>query len=192
MLQCVAVCCSVLQCVAVSLVKALTTVHVFARLPVVCCSVLQRVAVCCSHASRHGPRCICLLDCLYCVAIRCSVLQFVVCSALQRWCLLGRLCEKTRPFAWHDTLRFLPPHQHVGHAALLVNSHSTHKERWPLFPKLLSKETQQLRWHVSQTTIVCNTRQLDDLSSPSNITTLWLQSAIQTGVSRQVCCEKKA
>ena len=52
-LQCVALCCSVLRCVAV------------------CCSVLQCVAVCCSV--------------LQCVAVRCSVLQCVAvcCSVLQ-------------------------------------------------------------------------------------------------------------
>jgi len=81
MLQCVAVCCSVLQCVAAPLVKALTTVHVFARLPVVCCGVLQRVAVCCSVLQ-------CVAVCysvLQCVAVCCSVLQCVAacCSVLR-------------------------------------------------------------------------------------------------------------
>jgi len=48
-LQCVAVCCSVLQCVALS----------------VCCSVLQCLAVCC------------IVSVLQCVAVCCSVLQCV-------------------------------------------------------------------------------------------------------------------
>ena len=49
MLQCDAVCCSVLQCAAVSSLP---------RLPV-CCSVLQRVAVCCSVL-----QCVCLCQSL--------------------------------------------------------------------------------------------------------------------------------
>jgi len=62
-LQCVAVCCSVLQCVAMQYVvwdgclagkETLTT----------CCSMLQCVAVCCS-----------VYDVLQCVAVRGSVLQ---------------------------------------------------------------------------------------------------------------------
>ena len=67
-LQCVAVCCSVLQCVAV------------------CCSVLQCVAVCCSA--------------LQCVAVCCSVSQCVcmrtyirTCRVLQ--CFCNRICMCT-------------------------------------------------------------------------------------------------
>ena len=77
-LQCVAVYCSVLQCVAfLSLVtlsgnsqftspfhKSLSPLErVSSRCVTVCCSVLQCVAVCCSV--------------LLCVAVGCSVLQFV-------------------------------------------------------------------------------------------------------------------
>jgi len=63
-LQCVAVCCSVLWCVAVSH-DMTTTLQRKAVAPsvAVCCSVLQCVAVCCSV--------------LQCVAVRCSVLQCV-------------------------------------------------------------------------------------------------------------------
>jgi len=53
-LQCVAVCCSVLQCVAVECMYLLSVLQCVA----VCCSVLQCVAVCCSV--------------LQCVAVCCS------------------------------------------------------------------------------------------------------------------------
>ena len=63
MLQCVAVCCSVLQRV------------------VVCCSVLQCVEVCCSVLQRV----VVCYSLLQCVAVCCSVLQYVTacCSVLQ-------------------------------------------------------------------------------------------------------------
>jgi len=60
MLQCVAVCCSVLQCI-LSLkadVQTYNDVAKIFRCVAVCCSVLQRVAVCCSV--------------LQCVAVCCS------------------------------------------------------------------------------------------------------------------------
>jgi len=47
-LQCVAVCCSVLQCVIVNLV---TSKIDMLQCVAVCCSVLQCVAVCCSETS---------------------------------------------------------------------------------------------------------------------------------------------
>jgi len=58
-LQCVAVCCSVLQCVVATFHGKETNESV-----AVCCSVLQCVAVCCSV--------------LQCVAVCCRVLQCVV------------------------------------------------------------------------------------------------------------------
>jgi len=66
--QLVAVCCSVLQCVAVFRVAVCRSVS---QCVAVCCSVLQCVAVCCSV--------------LQCVTVCCSVLQCVAvcCSALQ-------------------------------------------------------------------------------------------------------------
>jgi len=69
-LQCVAVCCSVLQCV-------LQCVAVCAA---VCCSVLRRVAVCRGHiteGSCHSPCILVLQYVLQCVAMCCSVLQCV-------------------------------------------------------------------------------------------------------------------
>ena len=67
MLQCVAVCCSVSQCVALSRnerLEMIEDVHLLVnRHSAVCCSVLQSVAVCCSV--------------LQCVAVCYSVLQCV-------------------------------------------------------------------------------------------------------------------
>ena len=67
MLQCVAVCCSVLQCFPLSL----------------CCSVLQCVALCCSVLQCVAVR-YSALECvgvccsvLHCVAVCCSVLSYV-------------------------------------------------------------------------------------------------------------------
>jgi len=64
-LQCVAVCCSVLQRIAAALlcIRIYLTICSLSSLLIytVCCSVLQCVAVCC--------------DVLQCVAVCCSVLQ---------------------------------------------------------------------------------------------------------------------
>jgi len=70
-LQCVAICCSVLQSVAVLSVKMHWSVPAYLR-AAVCCIVLYCVEVCCIV--------------LQCVAVCCSVLQRVVvcCSVLQR------------------------------------------------------------------------------------------------------------
>jgi len=80
MLQCVALCCSVLQCVAADVCEShpvhapvtllSVTPHVIATTGVlqcvaVCCSVLQCVAVCCSMLQYAAQR----------VAVCCSVLQ---------------------------------------------------------------------------------------------------------------------
>jgi len=62
-LQCVAVCCSVLQCAAwIACVKSdlFDTIIVTALLLVLCRSVLQRVAVCCSMMQRVA------VYCMYC------------------------------------------------------------------------------------------------------------------------------
>jgi len=81
-LQCVAVCCSVLQCadsVFVSLAFSVSLVH---QRVAVCCSVLQCVAVCCSV--------------LQCVAVCCSELQcvavcyFLLTPSLSCWRSLWR------------------------------------------------------------------------------------------------------
>jgi len=64
----VAVCCSVLQYVAVYL--CMFCVHVGAAAPHRCCSVLQCVAVCCSVSQFIAVCC----SVLQCVAVCCSVL----------------------------------------------------------------------------------------------------------------------
>ena len=66
----VAVCCSVLQCVAVCCRTIALPFEIFishVQRVAVCCSVLQRVAVCCSA--------------LQCVAVCCRVLQSVAVNA---------------------------------------------------------------------------------------------------------------
>jgi len=76
-----AVCCSVLQCVAVCY-RVLQCVTVCVA---VCCSVLQYVAVCCSMLQCVAV-CYSVLQCVaVCVAVCCSMLQYVAvcCSVLQ-------------------------------------------------------------------------------------------------------------
>jgi len=79
MLQCVAVCCSVLQCAATS---GRDKTLVIRRLYIaeICCSVLQCVAVCCGMLQCVAVCC----SVLQCVAVCCSVLQCVAvcCSVL--------------------------------------------------------------------------------------------------------------
>jgi len=90
-LQCVAVCCSVLQwseCFLVLPIWAIAS-YVSGRFHVsesflcvaVCCSVLQRVGACCSVLQRAATCC----SVLQCVVVCCSVLQCVAvcCSVLQ-------------------------------------------------------------------------------------------------------------
>jgi len=53
-LQCVAVCCSVLQCAAVIVMNTTCIERALCMEGVaVCCSVLQCVAVCCSNSHEH-------------------------------------------------------------------------------------------------------------------------------------------
>jgi len=81
-LQCVAVCCSVLQCVAVLFEANATHRNSMVQRVAVCYSVLQCVAVCFSVFQCVAP---CLrLECvgvcwsvLQCFTVCCSVLQFV-------------------------------------------------------------------------------------------------------------------
>jgi len=109
LLQCVAVCCSVLQCVAVLSLRVTEGLNIlswplpsqaaalFAERVTVCCSVLQciaercSVAVCCSAkratvSTASGPFCRACCSVLQCVAVCCSVLQCVAvyCSVCQR------------------------------------------------------------------------------------------------------------
>jgi len=77
-LQCVAVCCSVLQCVAVlHPCEPVAAGHV-----AVCCSVLQCSVVCCSVASDAAVMAatLSLQGILQCDAVCCSVLQRVAAS----------------------------------------------------------------------------------------------------------------
>jgi len=94
-LQC-AVCCSVLQCVAVSVAMSsgqpkkrqglctpIAPIYSVLQCVAVCCSVLQCVAVYCSVLQCVSLR---VVECLVvCVAVCCSVLQCtaVCCSVLQ-------------------------------------------------------------------------------------------------------------
>jgi len=59
-LQCVAVCYSVLHCIAVRCSEVLTAAQLIGESPLqcvaACCSVLQRVAVCCSALHREKER----------------------------------------------------------------------------------------------------------------------------------------
>jgi len=91
-LQRVAVCCSVLQCV-LQPVPEKTRDSCCSVLPRVaaCCSVLQCVAVRYTARSREDSRLV-----LQCVAVCCSVLQCVAvcCSVLQ--CVIQPVPEKTR------------------------------------------------------------------------------------------------
>ena len=93
MLQCVAVCCSVSQCVqcvvttfvATDSADVVTTLQVCVAL---CCSALLCVAVCCNVLQCVALCC----SVLQCVAVCCSVLQCVAvcCSVLQ--CVVFRGC----------------------------------------------------------------------------------------------------
>ena len=80
MLQCVVVCCSVLQCVAMSSLIIKLSVAVLEDV----CSVWQCVAVCCSE--------------LQCAAVCCSVLQCVAmcCTVLQCVAVISRVHTKER------------------------------------------------------------------------------------------------
>ena len=91
MLQCVAMCCSVLQCVAVCSAGAVPRVL---QCVVVCLNVLQCVTVCCSVFSRRSASCHTWM--MQCVAVCCSALQCVAvcgnvlqCGAVRepRWCI---------------------------------------------------------------------------------------------------------
>jgi len=93
LLQCVAVCCSVLQQLQCSTMRMrLTLRNMFSWLSItseyvccvnqgICCSVVQRVAACCSALQCAAVRC----SALQCAAVRCSAVQCVAvrCSALQ-------------------------------------------------------------------------------------------------------------
>ena len=102
MLQCVAVCCSALLCVAdllnvMALCSVLQCVGSVLQCAAVFCSVLQCVAVCCRSAQRH-----CAV--LQCAAVCCSVLQCAtVCrSVLQCVAVCGHVLQ-FRFTSWHCT-----------------------------------------------------------------------------------------
>ena len=103
LLQCVTVCCSVLQCVAVCCSVLQVSMAIIRLL---CCSVLQCVAVCYSVLQCVAVRCSvlqCVAVCcsvLQCVAVCCSVLECVgvCCSVLQISMAIIRLHVLTVPF----------------------------------------------------------------------------------------------
>jgi len=81
-LQRVAVCCSVLQCVAMlyfSAIQCEEDIHSTLFVTLVCCSVLQCVAVCCSVLQCVAVCC----SALQCVAVRCSVRRIYLALLLQ-------------------------------------------------------------------------------------------------------------
>jgi len=88
-LQCIAVCCSVLQCGPIVLISLRETCNGKAFGVAVCCSVLQCVAVCCNGLISLKETC---FGKAFSVAVCCSVLQCAaVCySVLQR----AHLAEK--------------------------------------------------------------------------------------------------
>jgi len=100
-LQCVIVCCSVLQCLEVCARTRLLLWRLSGGCGAVCCSVLQRVAVWCSALQRVAACCSvlqCVAVCcsvLQCVAVCCGVLRcFKMCAqtGLLSWHLWGRVC----------------------------------------------------------------------------------------------------
>jgi len=78
-LQCIAVCCSVLQVCCSVLQYVVVSCSVIAVCCSVCCSVLQCVAVCCSVLQRVAACC----SVLQYVAVCCSVVQSVAVRVLQ-------------------------------------------------------------------------------------------------------------
>jgi len=113
-LQRVAACCSVLQCVAV------------------CCSVLQRVAACCSVF-----QCVAVCSVLQCVAGCCIVLQCVAvrCSALQYgiWPLTRNSPTSTAPASATSWLNNV----YLKYAQYVKTDHYTYQNR----PTYIRKET---------------------------------------------------
>ena len=119
MLRCVAVCCSVLQYVAVFPKRAQaiqepckTGKRSVLQCVAVCCSALQCVAVCCSVLQCAAVCC----SVLQCVAVCCSVLQYVAvcysvlqcaavcCSILQSFQNVPK--ESSHPRALQNRVRF--------------------------------------------------------------------------------------
>ena len=100
MLQCVAVCCSVLHCVAVQRVCPVyeSICGSYAR-SLVCCSMLQCVVVCFSVLQCVAVQRVCpilfvtrLLD-LWCLEVCCSMSKFVtVCCSVLQCVAVQRVC----------------------------------------------------------------------------------------------------
>ena len=120
MLQCVAVCCSVLQTEVAhdvdasdQQVESTTRCNMWCSVlqyVAVCCSVLQCVAVCCSvlqcaisrlrnNLARAAEFFACVVSVLQCVAVSCRVLQ---CVAVRSFKSPNYLREMTRPYVCHD------------------------------------------------------------------------------------------
>jgi len=79
LLQCIAVCCSVLYCVCIVLqcvavcCSVLPCVCILLQCVAVCCSVLQCVAVCLHCVAVHWSMLQCVAVCIHCVAVCCSM-----------------------------------------------------------------------------------------------------------------------
>ena len=107
MVQCVAVCCSAVKCVAMSLSRS----HLFGGVAV-CASVLQSDGI---LLEEDGP----YLGGLQCVAVRCSVLQCIAvcCSVLQ---CVAACCRVGASFVMGHVLVCCSVLQHVAVSLCVV------------------------------------------------------------------------
>ena len=107
--QCVTVCCSVSQCVAVrwGVLQCVTVCCSISQYVAACCSVLQCVAVCCMCCSvlQYVPVLRCVAVCcsvFQCVVVYCSVLQCVVVSCFVLQCVAMCSSELRRTWPRHS------------------------------------------------------------------------------------------
>ena len=164
MLQCVAVCCSVLQSRYTVLQWRQRYSRALHPCSAVCCRVLQRVAACCSvlQTSRRvydSNTSRCYFNALQCVAACCSVLQRVpaCCRHLDvcmirihlvvtavRCSVLQCIHRNTYTYIYINTYTYIYTSKHIEQAALL------HPERY-------SMSTQWMRrYRLQQTATDCN------------------------------------
>ena len=144
-LRCVAVCCSVLQCVAGWSVDRITYKWVL-QCVAMCCSVSQCIAVCCSLKCLSYHTYISEACVFQCVAVCCSVLQCAVwnvCRTTHTWmheCIRGN--ETCHTYIWirqhtatHcNTLQHTATHCNTRHTQkwgmpLIWISHDTHRNK---------------------------------------------------------------
>jgi len=102
-LQCVAVCCSVLQCV-VEMVQRIAQFH---KVGTLCCGVLRCVAVCCSVLQclleMVQRMCVCMPVCVYVYACVCMQVCVDVCVCVYAntcGCLCVRVKENRLSMGW--------------------------------------------------------------------------------------------